>query len=167
MISWVRGGRMGNPTRHLFHVEPILPEFVQCEKVVATSLQLLRTKGEPRRRFVSILPLASAKIDRARIEPTRGPCLEPSNFKPKRSQTLAHRRDPIPHSSSSLILQTYMQQAAHERSGRDDHRLRIDLQPERRLYPFHLTTFLHESEGHFPATAPSSRPPPTNAFILN
>src|SRR5271166_5469956 len=133
---------MGNPTRHLFHVEPILPELVQCEKVVPTSFQLFRTKREPRRRLVSILPLTSAKIDRARIEPTRGPCLEPSNIEPQRAKTVAHRRDPIPHSSSSLILQAYVQQTTHERSGRDDDRLRIDSEPERRLYPFHLTTFL-------------------------
>src|SRR5208282_5044408 len=129
---------MGNPTRHLFHVEPILPELVQCEKVVATSLQLFRPKRKPRRRLVSILALAPAKIDRARINPTRGSCLEPPNFEPKRSQTLAYGGHAVPHSSSSLILQTYVQQTTHERSGRDNYRLRIDLEPERRLYPYYL-----------------------------
>src|SRR5208282_2380087 len=133
---------MGNPTRHLFHVEPILPELVQCEKVVATSLQLFRPKRKPRRRLVSILALAPAKIDRARIKPARGSCLEPPNFEPKRSQTLAHGGHAVSHSASSLILQTDVQQTTNERSGRNDYRLRTDSEPECRLYPFDLTTFL-------------------------
>src|SRR6266568_3658074 len=82
------GGRLGNPTWHLFHVELSLIIVIECEHVISKTCHIL-IKRESWRRFVSRLDLALGEVDRATIESAGCTCLKSSNCETKLSQIFA------------------------------------------------------------------------------
>src|SRR5436189_3974150 len=94
------GARLSDPTGKLFHVELRSGDVVECENVVTLLSPAISgpPKGESRRRLVAGLHLATVKIDRSAVKPTRRPGLKSPHLETQFLQTRAQPRTGVGHS---------------------------------------------------------------------
>ena len=112
----------GRPAGQLFHVEHAVAPFVEGEKIVRLAGQPFGPEREHRRRMVAGMQLALCEVDGAPVEAAGSTRLETRHLEAEFAQAVAERGHGVAHASAGLILQADVQQAAHERAGRDDHR---------------------------------------------
>src|SRR5712664_799889 len=111
------GSCVGDPTRHLFHVERCPADVIQSKYIVDV-VRSIAEKREPGWRLVARLSLTFLKIDRAAVDSTGGPGLKSSNFEAQFAKVFAQTRTGIGHSSAWLTVAADVQQSTQECAGR-------------------------------------------------
>ncbi len=119
----VMGGSIGvsDPAGKLFHVEPVILPRVEGEDLVGLSLEGVGDEGERDWWVVADLWFADGEVNSPAVEPCRRAGFEAAKFKSEVAQTVTEGGRGVPHSTAFLILETNMEESAHEcSSGHDD-----------------------------------------------
>ena len=121
---------VGDPTRHLFHVERWIGPGVQGENVIGPLGNRVRQVAEFRHGGIAILSFAFGKIQGTPQQPTWGASLESGNLKPELPERIGYGGSCVPHPPAFFIFQPHMHQSTHESPCTEDDRLAADFHAE-------------------------------------
>ena len=139
-------GGVGNPAGNLFHMEHFPVVVIQRVHLILLTGQCLRNVREEWNGCIPILPLTDGEIDGLGQKSARGASLKATDLQAEFLQVITQGRNPVPHPSTCLRLESDMEESPHEGPCRDHNTLGSDLKAK--ITPHsHDTTVFYDQFG--------------------